>query len=379
MPSNDGLQQMVKMAHQRSAADPIAYADEAGAFGASFLPFVFPIVIDANALRDELLRFAKTGQRTILANAGNTGVLRLFCAGHVVEEVEEHLADWAAQKRLHPADVESAWRTVYLPLLRCVDVPDGLLDPTEADRLDVLADPTNTYGDPDDVPTAKLALLLGAPLLSKDQSPLTAVYGVDFDHIAHANWLTQLRAGGDLGPLGQFLHLACTFSAGVGIGTYSGVRTLATKVPWPWLLVGGLATAGVFNAGVAAQARRRIRSALASGLKAVVLTLADLAEMHEAARAEFESLRPQTAPWADSLALGNGDAAVTRACLTTLARSPSSNLSAAELEQRLRGQWSFPVGETAIRRRLRQSSCFDQPYRGRFQVGRALARSGPNP
>ncbi len=91
--------------------------------------------------------------RTILANATNSGILRLFCAEHVVEGVEEHLAEWADQKPVDPDRAGHVWRTMLLPMLRCVDVPDALLTSAEAERIAALALIGGPPSDPDDVPT----------------------------------------------------------------------------------------------------------------------------------------------------------------------------------------------------------------------------------
>jgi predicted nucleic acid-binding protein len=241
------IETAVRGMHRQSSQATITLPNEYGAFGHAELPTVFPMVIDANALRDELLRTTRKNQRTILCNAANSGVLRLFCATHVVEEVHEHAAEWATTQGLDPAAVQAVWETSYLPLLRCVAIPESLTTARENERLAVLASPTSRYGDPDDVPTATLALLLGAPFLSKDASPLRAVYGEGVDHLAHAHWLHALSAGGDLGPLSQYMQTASMAMFALGYGIYAGVRGLARRIPLPWLMVGGASLLGLVH------------------------------------------------------------------------------------------------------------------------------------
>ena len=359
--------------HTRSAKDPIGWPDVQGAFGPTVLPFVFPVVVDANVLRDELLRMARTGQRTILANAVNSGVLRLFCAAHVVDEVDEHFSEWAEEKGLDPAEVQRVWESTYLPLLRCVDVPDGLTAPAETERLAVLGDALSQYGDPDDVPTATLALLLGAPLLSKDKNALRAVYGDAFDYDRHVNWLDALRAGGDLGPLGSLIQVSSMFIAGLGVGSYRGIKALARQVPWSWLLFGSVVSVSVVNHLLPEVRKQHVLSVAGNVLGFAGRAFAEVSALHSAARTQFEALSPAPPQWADPPATLGTEATLERACLHTLARSPNGDLSAAELSQRIGADAEVSSGEAKVRTTLRGHACFDQPYRGRFQVGSALA------
>ena len=69
------------------------------------------------------MRTIGENQRTILCSAANSGVLRLFCAEHVVEEVYRHAGEWATTQGLDPVAVEALWETSSLPVLRCVAIP----------------------------------------------------------------------------------------------------------------------------------------------------------------------------------------------------------------------------------------------------------------
>ncbi|MFF5075790.1 hypothetical protein ACFY36_01980 [Actinoplanes sp. NPDC000266] len=369
--ADDAVRVMVKKAHLQNAALPVGVPDENGLFPPALLPETFPAVVDANALRDDLLRVAGGRGRTLMLKAANSGVLRLFCAPHVLDEVDEHLAEWSARKRLDPVIVRGVWESDVAPLLRCVDVPDGLAAIAEQKRLDYLGLPpeTSRYCDPDDVPTARLALLLNAPLLSKDKAPLRAVYGEPFDHVAHAQWLDQLSAVGDLGPLGR---LAGAINSLLGIaasGAFQGVAAAARRVPLPWLLVGAVAAAGAFRYFVAPETRQRVQVALGAGLASVGETVMEVVNAREAARGQFESLLPVQPGWNEVANCRGTEAALTRASLHRLARNPQSDLSAAELAAALRLTDGFPRGEAKVRATLRREGAFSEPYRGRFQVG----------
>jgi predicted nucleic acid-binding protein len=366
------LSEVLSEAHDRNAALPVAVPDENGLFAPALLPEVYPAVVDANALHDDLLRMAAGRGRTLLLNAANSGVLRLFCAPHVLAEVDEHLDEWSARRRLDPAVVRATWATDVAPLLRCVDVPTGLTTDRERERLDHLGRPPATdprFCDPDDVPTATLALALNAPLLSRDKAPLRAVYGEPFDHRAHARWLDQLRAVGDLGPLGRLVGALDSLLGLAATGVFHGITTASRRVPWPWLVAGTIAAAGTYRYLATPETRQQVRSALGAGLASAGAAAMEIVNAREAAKHQFASLSPVQPGWDEVTACRGPQAALTRSILYHLARSPQSDLSASELAVLLRQNSGFPRGEARIRATLRQEAAFSEPYRGRFQLG----------
>ncbi|RNH98238.1 hypothetical protein EEZ25_27120 [Micromonospora aurantiaca] len=367
----DVIRDMLDVAHQQSSAKPVVRPDERGRFAAALLPEVFPVVVDANALRDDLLRVAAGRPRTLMLNAANSGVLRLFCAPHVLREVEEHMEEWSGQRRLGLSVVRAAWHDSVAPLLRCVEVPAGLTTVAEQERLDYLAQPpaTSRYCDPDDVPTATLALLLTAALLSKDKAPGRAVYGETHDHVAHAQWRGELSAVGDLGPLGRLVQ-ALNSLLGLAVeGVFHGITAAARRVPWPWLVIGALATAGAVRYAVTLETRARVQAALGAGLSTTAATVAEILTQRDAARRQFETLQPSQ-PGRDEIIGNHGSSAVlTRACLYRLARSPQRDLSARELTDALRRSDGVATSETKVRSILRENAAFVEPSRGRFQLG----------
>jgi hypothetical protein len=62
-----------------------------------------------------------------------------------------------------------------------------------------------------------------------------------------------------------------------------------------------------------------------------------------------------------------------RLCASEMARSPMSHWSAAELAERLRPRLDGGCSPQAVRHALRSSAFFVEVYRGRFQLGFALA------
>ena len=148
------LRDAVADMHKGSSQAPIRFPESNGAFPADILLRPPPVVVDANILRDDILRVCRTGQRTALVTAANAGVLRLFCAEHVFAEVVKHSGDWAASVPVTRERFLRQWLLEYLPLLRIVEIDEGhlaWLDPAELTRINCLASPDQ---DPDDVPSA---------------------------------------------------------------------------------------------------------------------------------------------------------------------------------------------------------------------------------
>jgi predicted nucleic acid-binding protein len=228
------LRGMIADRHKASAVAPIRFPGPEGAFPGDILLRPPPVVVDANVLRNDILRACRTGQRTVLVTAANAGLLRLFCAKHVYLEVIEHSDDWTAGGPVTCDAFLRAWLLEYLPLIRVVPLGEGhlsWLDPGELERIRRLAEPGQ---DPDDVPSAVLALLLEAFFLSEDGNPLRAVYGVVPPR--HREWVNILKAGGDAGELAKNFTLAVNITALAGHGLASGARRVGAATS-PWLLV----------------------------------------------------------------------------------------------------------------------------------------------
>ncbi len=193
--------------HARHAIAPIRYADTQGAFAESVIEALFgdalPIVPDANVLRGNIGRACRDGHGTVLMTGANTGTFRLFCADHVVEEVREHSERWAFEMGIPYNAYVECWNQSLLPHLRLVDTSGlrELLSPGEVERVDALRDR-------DDMPSAMLALALGAFYLTEDGPARLAVYGVDLEPEERRKWLEPLRCGGDAGELWKLILTA---------------------------------------------------------------------------------------------------------------------------------------------------------------------------
>jgi hypothetical protein len=358
----DLLRATVAGRHRASAVTPIRFPGPKGGFPTDILLRPPPVVVDANVLRNDVRRACRTGQRTVLVSAANAGLLRLFCAEHVYREVFEHSGDWTATGPVTRDAFLRMWLMEYLPLIRVVSVEDRHLEwlgSAEHARVRHLSQPDQ---DPDDVPSAVLALLLEAFFLSEDRKPLRAVYG-DADLSRHRKWVSILKAAGDAGEVGKSFTLAVNLAASAGRGVTYGTRRVAEATS-PWLLAAVGVGAALWFLSLPTSTRRQV----ASGAGSVLSSLLAATVGYQQIQAEFTSAAPKIPSWA-SLATSIPPAAILgRACLHTLARSPKPDRSAAELAKDL--PWlGVPQGESKVRQAFRSGGPFTQIWRGRWQAG----------
>ena len=349
------------------AAAPIQGPDvQSGSFPDSMLPDVPPVVPDTNILRADLIYACRNSVRTVLVNAANAQFLRLYCAQHVVDEISEHSLEWACREGVSHDDFMRRWEHEYLPLIRVVPViaaDKRLLTPAESKRIAVLEDE-----DKDDVPSAILALLLGAYYLSKDKAALKAVYGDAADLVKHDKWLEILKAGGNAGELGMMLNASLTVVGLAGYGVFAGIRRLP-----PVVAILGLAALGGVGVFAYRHSGQDTRQSLKAGLGRVAVGVAELFAAYQWYLTEFRNAAPPTPAW-EELAVANGDkATLTRACLYTLCRSRTSHRSAVELSSAL-PTFGAGHGQAKVRAALRASVLVSETWRGRWQVGRASNR-----
>ncbi len=339
---------------------------------------VRPVIVDSNVLRDDLRRAIETQQRTAFLTAADSYGLRPFCPDHVPAEVDEHLADWAVDLA-DPADARKIFEQHYLPVLRIVTVPLAPLHLDEARRISRLREV-----DPDDVSTAILAIMLDAPVLTRDKPLLRAVHGDDADVEGLAQWLDLTLAGRVMGQTDrQAWAMAVTGELTIR-GTIGGVRALIRLLrglPLPiQILVLGAVASGTFLArkqlAGAAQSTGRGLLVLA---QQVMPGIAEFVAARETAGEKLLDARPPSGrdDWRGIPILPDAPSseALTRLCLYALARSYAR--SAASLSRELPPDLGVPTGEAKVRAVLYGHPCFYRLPRGRFQVGRPWGPSLP--
>jgi predicted nucleic acid-binding protein len=151
-----------------------------------------PVVADANVLMSDVCANLRRPEPTALLGLATEGRLRLLITDRVAHEIRTRM------HRVAGDDLERAlelWSALYLPLVRVVAVsrakPELAFSPLLSDVL---------ARDPDDVPTAYLALLCApCAVVTKDRDLLDHGFGAP-------EWLTGLRASGELGELDQQIY-----------------------------------------------------------------------------------------------------------------------------------------------------------------------------
>lgn len=355
------LRSALRGIHLRNSTAAIEFPLAQGVFPGAF--FVQPLLVvpDANILRNDILHACSCNQRTVLVTAANSGLLRLFCAQHVVDEVLEHAGEWTKGYGISRETFLDRWITEYLPVIRVVssrDITPALLSPDERERVERLG-----QVDPDDVPSATIALVLEAFYLSADRRALCAVYGREKDLSAHHEWLRTLKAGGDAGELARMLHLVVSLLVALGTPVASLVRQVVAALRW-WSLVPLAGLSAVAMRYTSNEIKQDIASAAISTGKGL---LNALAAYHEVL-SRFEEAVPSVPDWDELASTNDKDAVLLRACLHTLARSPMSDRSAEELSREL-PILGVAQGEAKVRCILRSHYCFAQVWKGRWQVG----------
>ena len=354
--------------HRAALSEPVPVPGPTGAFPSTRLPWTFPLVLDTHALGADLARHSRVG-RTVLVSGAISGVLRLFAPRHVAAEVREYMAVWAKLAERPIGEVGELWERVYLPLLRVVRVPGGPLYPDELARVRILATDGHPHGDPDDVPTAILGLLLDAPVLSHDEDLLRAVYGADYDFKAHGQWLEALRAGGDLGPFGGFINAGYLLTASAAVGTCGLIAKAAETLGWPLTLLIAGAGAASFYFFASPEAKAKIAGVVKAAALEGWELLQALGVTYAQARMEVEAMAPGSPPFREGY---DPDGVLLRVCLHAVARSRGP-VSAEQLSEQL-ALLDIPHGEKKVREVLRSTTAFDEVSKGRFQLGHALVR-----
>jgi hypothetical protein len=360
--------EMLLTLQRATAGTDLRAASTDGEFPGGLFADPIPVVVDANWFRADVRYACRSQQRTVLVSAANEQFIRAFCAHHVIDEVLEHFEEWA-----DPPDGQVTAEAFiqrffeeYLPVLRVVPndgVPDDWLSPGEQDRLARLR-----AVDPDDIPSVKLAIVLRALYVSKDRPALRAVYGDAAELSSQHEWVDYLKAGGDVGQLRRLLYSASAGVTLVGYGVAAATRRIYSALGGPLTAV---AAAGLGWAGFRWLRQPRWAGLKAGGLR-VLNVLGVVGALMEQRRRHLEAALPPLPDWDGA---GARPALLGRAVLQALARDSRGTRSAHELTETVRSE--LPCSEPHVRALLRSTTCFQEVYRGRWQVGRALTAESP--
>ncbi|MHB1576195.1 MAG: PIN domain-containing protein [Candidatus Dormibacteria bacterium] len=370
------LRQLLRTWHMQASATPIAHADPAGEFPGAAVARPPSIVLDANVLRDDILYACRTASRTTLITAANQQALRLYSAEHVIDEVEQYAEKWSVEKGLEHSTFMGIWNASYLPLIRAVtNPPVDLLLPDEVTRIEKLKDPVS--GDPDDVPSAVLALLLGAIYLTKDSKAARAAYGPERDPEELTRWLDILRAGGDAGQLGVAFEMSLLVVGTPIMGIASAYGALTKSLP---MLVRIFIPIGLL--GLAAWEVSKLDDDTRDVVMELGSAIASFAGAMMGERAGalrlIENAAVAVPPPDTEVANLSKRTLVARRLIRELARSRAGCLTVASLAAQIRAD-GLLVSESTVRSVLRTYACFDEVYRGWWQVGQDVSRTAGIP
>lgn len=364
------VQGIVRHFHLHNTTEAIRLPDADGVFPATTLWRASLVVVDANTLRNDIIYACRhEGTPTTLVNGANAQMLRLFCARHVLEELQEHYREWCEEEDVPVAAFVKHFKTSYAPLIRAVrQVPDGLLSTEEQARVEVLR-----IEDSDDIPSVTLALLLRAFYMSEDLKACRTVYGRKFSNDEVRAWREVLRAGGDAGVVGSLFQVGAMVTGALGVGLW-GLFDKATGGLNPWLrsLIAGVLVlgGGYLYHRMPEERRDGIRSGLGQAFSVAGAFTAE----YVAATTRMNRALPAVPSWEELACEQERRNVLTRACLHALARA-QGHQSAVELAELLP---SLGVGQSVplVREVLnKHPGCFESVYSGRWQVGRALVRA----
>jgi hypothetical protein len=364
------LRGLVQEAHRKNAKLAIVGPDDRGGFPErsdarawGLIDGGVPrLVADANELRGEVIRTCRSG-RTVLVTAANVGALRLYLASHVAAEMAEHGERWASEAELCPEEFMACWRRDYLPLARVVadqDLSIDLLDASERGRVERLVE-----ADSDDVPSAILALCLGAFFLSHDRAALEAVYGEGIDIEAHREWLGILRSSGDAGELGKLVLVSAITPTALVAGAVESGRWISRHVsPWAFLalIIGG---AWFAYERVPSETWRQLRSGLGTG----ILAFGDLYFRYLEAHRTFALASAPAPDWSELADCLPTEALAIRASMLDLVTGPSGTRSSKKLSDDALARFGVEVVPTMLERYLADAGCFRALGSGLWQLG----------
>jgi len=159
--------------------------------------------------------------------------------------------------------------------------------------------------------------------LTKDGNALEAVYGDRLDRGMQTEWLEALMAGGDLGPLGEYLMASYLLSAGIAIGTYQAAAALVRAMPLPLLAILAVAGGIAFHRWVPPETKAKMSDGAMTVANQGWDLLATVSMTYGLAKAQCEAMAPDV-PTPEDLARGlPAQAVLTRASMHLLARTRS--------------------------------------------------------
>jgi len=308
-----------------------------------------PLVLvgDTGVLMKDVLRSCRDPHTTSLQSGMHRGVVRLYIASHVFEEVERDLPGFALDRGC-AQDALARWHKEYLPWLYVVDVPRhwGVDDPSVRAVMERHAV---------DGPTAQLAAVLGCPTLAEDPDLVENGFGSN-------EWLRLTLHTGGLAFQSETLQIVYIPSAMAVELARAAARAFARAPAWAQLLTLSALVWVALAVGDSEKVRMQLRSAGSGALQAVEWVAPRLSQLLEWQAAGEEEWSRQTlvVPVPPELEQALAQL-LSRASGPSLAGDLARDLSfPGDLKQR-----TVEIGAV-----LQASSAFVQPRWARWQLGR---------
>jgi hypothetical protein len=306
-------------------------------------------VLDTDVFRRGLDRQLRGGGDPLSLAAAQAGTLRLFLERRTLREiVDRKLADFAEQMHRDVRELKDLLEDSWLPAVRVVDVPPGLV-----------TDPRVVQVSADDRPAAELASLLAPCTLLTDNHHHFRSMGVT----QHSSWLpaavgAERLARGDSQVAAAGFVMAFPFTVAGG-GMLWGLR----RVPVPaWARAGvALGAIGILTCVALRTKERRERAAgarwpiflhlMEEHSRGVVLRESGMAAIRDAVLVNPVDVTPLSR-------------------LMRRVATESSPVTAAELWQELQpADRRQLVSVGSVRRILHETPVFSEVRRGRFLLG----------
>lgn len=233
-----------------------------------------PVVVDANVLFQDTQRYLKDGF-TVLTFLARHDVITLLTSEHV----RQRLPEIVDEKNRSPAQQQRAWRTVYLPLIRFVEVPKSMC--AGHPQIEAIVDV-------EDRPFARLAVTTAPSLLLTRDHHFSDV-GLGTERWADALTILGALIELDIGLYGT-AHAAVVAARLLGLFVSWAGRGLASE-PIAWIAVAGMAL--VLLMSDPEETIRRIRGIAVAGRRGVsrLLELSEPAfERRKLAEGKLQSL-----------------------------------------------------------------------------------------
>lgn len=320
-----------------------------------------PWVLDSNELYNAILYTARTGVPSLLARAASTGVITWYIAEHVANEVDAHLDEWAATAGIDAPAAWDAWQTAYQPMLRLVSSDLTELAFTTAERQRLARLDTR---DPDDLPTARLAIALGARLATRDGALLEATYGPGRASSDHAGELIPTASA--LTASHQ-LHEMETLALLLPAAMVAEAARLLRRFP----LLGAVGTGAATLALRSPEQRRHLQTSAQRFWTVLVAALEIRSSVHDTINEQLARYEPVLGSLATTAEELDTDARP-RIAMWMLARRCQVDASAADLASDWPSSVQHLRSTAAIRSILHTGSVFTETSRGRFQFGTPL-------